>query len=384
MNNPIDTQAAPGILNFDRPVPDIFRIHLGGVWEIGQQLPSAGQVQELVSTDPRIRHIVFDSAALEGWDSALIIFLTKIIESGTKAGIAVERTGLPSGVQRLLCLASTVREPGGVTSHATREPFLARIGERTLGGLQASAGVLDFIGEATLAFFRLLGATARFRWADLALTIQECGPGALPIVSLISALVGIIVAFVGIVQLRVFGAEIYIADVVGIAMAREMGALMTAIIMMGRTGAAFAAQLGTMEVNEEIDAFRTLGISPMEFLVMPRILALVLMMPLLCIYSDIVGILGGALIGIGMFDLSITQYYDQTIQALTLTQLSIGIVKSAVFGVLIALSGCYYGMHCGRSASAVGNAATSAVVTGIVLIVVTDGIFAVITNALWI
>ena len=296
----------------------------------------------------------------------------------------METGGLPTGVQKLLSLALEALEKKAVHKEEIPEPFLARIGEITLNISQSAAGMFAFIGEATTAFIRLIMGRARFRSSDMALTIQECGPQALPIVSLISALVGVIVAFVGIVQLRLFGAEIYIANVVGIAMAREMGALMTAIIMMGRTGAAFAAQLGTMEVNEEIDAFKTLGISPMEFLVMPRIIALVLMMPLLCLYSDIVGILGGALIGIGMFDLSITQYYDQTIQALNLTQFSIGIIKSVVFAVLIALSGCYYGIHCGRSASSVGDATTSAVVMGIVLIVVADGIFAIITNALWI
>jgi phospholipid/cholesterol/gamma-HCH transport system permease protein len=236
------------------------------------------------------------------------------------------------------------------------------------------------LGEATIAFGRFVVGKAKFRRTDLWLTIQQCGADALPIVSLISFLVGMILAFVGAVQLALFGAQIYIANLVGIAMAREMGAIMTAIIMAGRTGAAFAAQIGTMQVNEEVDALTTMGISPMEFLVLPRMLALIVMMPLLCLYSDLVGILGGFVVGTGMFDISFTQYMEQTRLALNLTHFSIGVFKSAVFGVVVAIAGCLRGMESGRSASAVGDAATSAVVTSIVLIIVLDGIFAVVTN----
>ena len=182
--------------------------------------------------------------------------------------------------------------------------------------------------------------------------------------------------------MALFGAQIYVANLVGIAMAREMGALMTGIIMAGRTGAAFAAQIGTMQVNEEVDALTTMGISPMEFLVLPRMLALIVMMPLLCLYADLMGILGGVFVGVGMMDLNFLQYMEQTRNALNLTQFGIGVVKSVVFGIIIAVSGCLRGIECGRSASAVGDAATSAVVTSITLIIVADGIFAVITNIL--
>jgi phospholipid/cholesterol/gamma-HCH transport system permease protein len=190
--------------------------------------------------------------------------------------------------------------------------------------------------------------------------------------------VGLILAFVGAVQLKLFGAQIYVADLVGIGMAREMGAMMTAIVMAGRTGAAFAAQLGTMVVNEEIDALKTLGIAPMEFLVLPRMLALVLMLPLLCLYANLMGILGGGLIGVGLLDISPMAYLNQTRAALNLTQFVVGLVKAGVFGVLVALSGCLRGMQSGRSASAVGEAATSAVVTAIVSIIVSDAILTVI------
>jgi phospholipid/cholesterol/gamma-HCH transport system permease protein len=186
----------------------------------------------------------------------------------------------------------------------------------------------------------------------------------------------------GAVQLRQFGAQIYVADLVGLGMTREMGAIMTGVIMAGRTGAAFAAQLGTMQVNEEIDALTTMGIPPMEFLVLPRMLALMVMMPLLCVYADLVGMGAGLLIGIGLLDMSLVQYVTETQQAVHLVDCGLGLGKSVVFGALVALAGCLRGMQCGRSAAAVGAAATSAVVTGIVWIIACDGLWAVLTERL--
>jgi phospholipid/cholesterol/gamma-HCH transport system permease protein len=231
-----------------------------------------------------------------------------------------------------------------------------------------------------LALGALLRGRARFRISDLLAVIQDCGPRALGIVSLISFLIGLILGFVGAVQLQQFGASIFVANLVAIAMTREIGCIMTAIVMAGRTGAAFAAQLGTMNTNQEIDALSTMGIPPMEFLVLPRMLALILMMPLLTIYADLVGILGGAVVGMGMLGLGPTEYFEQTRGAVSLTSFFIGVSKSAVFGVLVALVGCLRGMQSGRSAAAVGLAATSAVVTSIVLIIVIDGIFAVVLS----
>jgi phospholipid/cholesterol/gamma-HCH transport system permease protein len=256
------------------------------------------------------------------------------------------------------------------------------VGNESLTLWHSAGEMMGFIGEAMQAFGKLITGRARFRLSDLVDIIYECGAAALPIVTLISFLVGLILAFVGAIQLQQFGAQIYVADLVGIAMAREMGALMTGIIMSGRTGAAFAAQLGTMQVNEEIDALTTFGLSPMEFLVLPRMIALILMMPLLAVYADLMGILGGGLVGVGLLKITVTQYVNETLNAVHLVDFAVGIVKSAVFGVLVALSGCMRGIQCGRSASAVGLAATSAVVTAIVLIIITDGIFAVLTNAL--
>jgi len=229
---------------------------------------------------------------------------------------------------------------------------------------------------------RMFGGKARFRRSDLFLNLQECGAQALPIVSLISLLVGLILAFVGAIQLKMFGAQIYVASLVGIAMVRVMGAIMTGIIMAGRTGASFAAQLGTMQVNEEIDALQTMGFSAMEFLVLPRMLALFIMMPLLCLYADLMGILGGFVVGVGMLDLGVMEYFNQTKEAVGLTNLWIGLFHGAVFGVIIALAGCMRGIQCGRSASDVGDATTSAVVTSIVSIIVATAIITIVCNTL--
>jgi phospholipid/cholesterol/gamma-HCH transport system permease protein len=186
----------------------------------------------------------------------------------------------------------------------------------------------------------------------------------------------------GALQLERFGAQIYVADLVGIAMVREVGALMTAIIMAGRTGAAYAAELGTMQVNEEIDAFQTLGISPMDYLVMPRLLALVLMMPLLSLYAGLVGILAGIVVSVTVFDLSVYEYYQQTLRALNMTHFTVGMMKGTLYGALIALAGCLRGMQCGRSAQAVGQATTSAVVTSIISIVIAASLTTIILQQL--
>ncbi|MCI0653451.1 MAG: ABC transporter permease, partial [Methylococcaceae bacterium] len=258
---------------------------------------------------------------------------------------------------------------------------LYSIGERLLANRANAQKQLYFLGETCLSLSRFFTGRARYRSSDIWLFIEECGPRALPIVTLISVLVGLILAFVGSVQLTMFGAQIYIANLVGLGMAREMGALMTAVIMAGRTGAAFAAQLGSMKVNEEIDALKTMGISPVDFLVLPRIIALVLMMPLLCLYADFMGILGGMLVGVGLLDLSLTEYYTQTEAALAMRDFNVGLFKSAVYGILVAIAGCMRGMDSGRSSAAVGEAATNAVVTGIIWIIVSDAILTVIYNA---
>jgi phospholipid/cholesterol/gamma-HCH transport system permease protein len=368
-----------GGLSFIQSQDGTLIIRLVGAWSLKAGIPSAADIQgQFASTTGISRRIAFDSRELTSWDSSVLTFLVEVSELCRQRGIPMDREGLPLGVQKLLALAEAVPERKGARREVTEASFLERVGTGTLGFAASTKEMLAFLGDMTVTFIALFRLKARYRASDLFLLIQQCGAQALPIVTLISFLVGVILAFVGAVQLKQFGAQIYVADLVGIAMMREMGAMMTGIIMAGRTGAAFAAQLGTMKVTQEIDAFTTAGFSPLEFLVLPRVMALILMMPLLCLYADFVGVIGGAVIGVGMLDLSWTTYFNETANAISLTDITGGVFKASVYGVLIALSGCLRGLQSGNSSSAVGDAATSAVVTGIVAIVVACGIFAVV------
>ena len=356
-------------------------IRLSGAWTLRRGLPSAEPIgHELAARRPSA--VVFEVHELGAWDSALVTFLRHVEALCARHQVAMRREALPAGVQRLLALAGAAREQPSARRVISRIPWVARLGTAALDLAANGVRTVTFIGDITLASGRLVRGTARLRFRDLAVLVQECGAQALPIVTLISVLVGMILAFVGAVQLERFGAQIYVADLVGIAMVREMGCIMTGIIMAGRTGSGFAAQLGTMQVTQEVDALTTLGIPTVDFLVLPRIVALCLMMPVLCVYADVLGIGGGAVVGVGMLDLTLPQYVHETASAITFANFAVGVGKSVVFGALIGIAGCLRGMQAGRSSAAVGDAATSAVVTGIILIVAADGVFAVLLNTL--
>jgi phospholipid/cholesterol/gamma-HCH transport system permease protein len=335
-----------------------------------------------MDASPRPERVTFDAGRLGRWDSGLLTFLLAVREAALARKVGFDPAGLPEGVRSLIRLASAVPERDEARREVVRPPFLARVGIGWTSLTRSGGDAVAFVGDATLSLLRLFAGRAQFRRSELFLIIQQVGAEALPIVALISVLVGLILAFVGSVQLQLFGAQIYVANLVAIGMTREMGAMMAAIIMAGRTGASFAAQLGTMQVNEEIDALKTLGVEPTDFLVLPRMVALILMMPLLCVYADVLGILGGFLVGVGMLDISPAQYWNQTLAWLRPQGVLLGIGKSVIFGIIIAVSGCLRGIQCGRSAAAVGAAATSSVVTAIVWIIVADGLFAVLTNIL--
>ncbi len=353
-----------------------------GDWIIGNTLPSVTQVtaelQRYAVTD------IFLNGALSlgRWDSRLVAFVSGIVGVLGQKNIKIDLSGLPKGVCGLVDLAKAVPRSETTSKTEQRESFQYQLGNKGIEVVREVKDILVFTGEAWLSIVRFTSGKSCFRSGDFWLIVQECGPNALPIVTLISMLIGLILAFVGAIQLRMFGADIYIANLVALGMVREMGAMMTAIIMAGRTGAAYAAQLGTMQVNEEIDAFKTMGIIPMDFLVLPRMLALILMMPLLTLYADFLGIMGGLVVGVGLLDLSFIEYYHQTVGSIKLLDCATGLIKSTVFGVLVALSGCMSGMQCGRSSSAVGKAATSAVVSGIVSIVVADSVLTVVYDSL--
>jgi len=360
-----------------RQTDDALLIKLSGAWLLQQSRPVFSNIEPSLR-DSSITRITFDSQLMTAWDTGLLTFLSQLIRFTQSQHIEIDKSGLPSGVQRLLALASAVPAVKETGREKKSVGFISQIGTFTIELLHGVPASLSFFGEVILSLGRWLRGKAQYRQSDLFLIIEEVGPQGLGIVGLISFLVGLILAYMGAVQLMQFGAEIYIADLVAIGMVREMGALMTGIIIAGRTGAAFAAQLGTMQVNEEIDALKTLGISAIDFLVLPRMLALITMMPLLTLYSGLIGVTAGLAVATLVFDIGAFEYYHQTIRALDLNQFAVGVFKGTIYGALVAFSGCLRGMQCGRSAQAVGEATTSAVVTSILLIVIAASVLTIV------
>ncbi|MGO9604310.1 MAG: MlaE family ABC transporter permease [Candidatus Binataceae bacterium] len=380
--NPEKSSSDQGTVSFSRLDSATLLVAFVGPWHLRQDVPSASVVDSQLKSSPPIRRVAFDTSQLTAWDSGLITFLVKTSEFCRAGKVEQDRNGLPAGLRRLVELAEAVPENKGARPAARRATFFERLGDATIGYGLSVKEFMAFLGDLAVALTRFATGKARYRKVDLRETLRDCGPSAVGIVSLIAFLVGVILAFMGAVQLAQFGASIFVADLVCIGMTRDMGAIMTAIIMSGRTGAAFAAKLGTMKVTQETDALATMGIAPMEFLVLPRVLALVLMMPLLCVFADFFGILGGMFVGFGMLGISARSYTQETIATLTLTNFFGGLFKATVYGLLIAIAGCLRGFQCGNSSSAVGDAATQAVVMSIVMGVVACGVFAVVFNVI--
>jgi phospholipid/cholesterol/gamma-HCH transport system permease protein len=373
--------SSPNLL-LERPSPDTLLIKLSGDIRGQSELLSIGVVRDVMDPTTGARLLLFESAGVSAWDSRFVAFIRKCAELCRTRNVELRDEGLPEGVRRLLRLAQAVPERIDARQVFVKAPLLQKLGESAIRGWRDTLELFTFLGENLAALGNLLRGRAQFHWPDALLVMQECGPQALGIVALINFLVGLILAFVGATELTRFGAPIYVADLVGIASVREMGCLMTGIILCGRTGAAFAAQLGTMKVNEEISAFQTFGISPVEFLVLPRMVALIVVMPFLCVFADLISIAGGLLVSISMLDVTATEYLTRTIHAIQFKSFLLGIGKGSFFGFVVAYAGCFRGMQSGYSAAAVGEATTRAVVTGITAIVASDGIFAVLCNAL--
>lgn len=356
-------------------------ITLSGDWDVAHGIASLVPVTQELARDEGVAGITVQ-AKVAVYDSSLIAFLLKLHEICTLGDIPLALHGLPDGAWRLYTLATAVPEREGTGRPDKGFAPLTALGKKTLRAAKEGRDWLNFLGSITVSGMRLLRGKAQFQKRDFLLFVEECGAQALPIVTIIALLIGLILAFVGAMQLKLFGAELYVANLVAIAMAREMGAVMTAIVLAGRTGAAFAAQIGAMQGNEEVDALTTLGISPVDFLVLPRVLALVLMTPLLCLYADIMGLIGGYIVSVGILDVTGAAYINQTMNAVKLGDFVVGLAKSLVFGIIVASAGCLQGLRAGRSAAAVGEATTKAVVTGILFIIVADGMFAVLLNLL--
>lgn len=346
---------------------------LSGHWQRGIEPTVVGPAP----SRPPVR---FEASSLEDFDSSLPAFLLALLRSHPNTPLP-PLTGLPSQLHGLMELALAVPEELEATPPPTQASALAQLGKATLLASQSARTITHFTGLAMLSLGRFLIGRARFRPREFWVILQECGPQALPIVALISFLTGLILAFVGNVQLANFGASLYVADLVGIAMVREMGVVMTAILMSGRTGAAYAAHLGSMNANQEIDALQTFGIDPFDFLVLPRMIALVLMMPLLTLFANAIGIFGGMLVGAAVH-IPPVLYWNETLASVSLTTSLLGVFKSVFFGAVIAICGCLQGMRAGHSSADVGQATTRAVVASITTIIILDSAFAAIFTIL--
>ena len=368
--------ATPGQVALRRADDGGLVVVVSGRWRVVDGAFPEADVAAAIAARPPAQ-VVFDASALDGWDSGLVAFAADVEAAAHARGVPVDPSGLPAGVRRLLDLAAAapVRAPAPAPHHAA---IPERLGQAAIDRGRRWRDAVAFVGEVAAALGRLVTGRARARVHDVLVEIQQAGADAVPIVSLICFVVGLILAFVATVQLRAFGAELYIANLVGIAIVREMGAIMTAIVLAGRTGAAYAAQLGSMRLSEELDALRVIGVSPVDRLVLPRLIALTLLLPVLCLYGDLLGVLGGAVVGIGLADVPAPIYARQSLAAFDLGDLIGGLVKASVYGLLVAAAGCFEGLRAGRTAAAVGRAATAAVVDGIVLVIVACGLFAVI------
>ena len=329
-----------------------------------------------IANDDKITQIVIDTTHLQQWDSSLVAIIFELAKITLKRNIKLKRVNFPDGLNRLINLALSVdRKPVQIVEN--KKTFLEYVGDWGISVYTGFNKGTDFLKQSWQALKRLLSGKSVMRGIDLSFALEDCGYKAIPIVTLISFMVGLILAFVGAVQLKTFGAQIYVASLVTIGMTRIMGAIMTGIIMAGRTGASYAATIGTMQVNEEVDALKTMGINPVDFLVLPRMLALTVTMPILTMWADFMGMLGGGFVGVTMLGIPMQKYWDMSVSAITMDNFLVGIFHGLVFGIVTAICGCYYGVHCGRNADSVGLATTKAVVSSIVWMIVMTGIITV-------
>jgi phospholipid/cholesterol/gamma-HCH transport system permease protein len=359
-----------------RTAAGVLEVDLEGPWRLSGETPRWGPVVG----GARPSSVRLRADGVTQWDTSLIVFLGEAQRWCGAAGIPCDTAPLPEKMRLLSGQFEASMRTAGHDTHS--QSLVVEVGLSTRSAVAQVQDFLRFVGECSIDTVRLVTGRTGLRWNDCLGEMQKCGAMALPIVSLISFLVGVTLAYSGSIVLKRFGGEIWVADLIGVAMTREMGALMAAIVLAGRTGAAFAAEIGSMKANEEIDALSTLGISPVRFLVIPRVLALGFMMPLLAIYANCLGILGGMAVAYATLDIPPAAYWVEMLTIVTLPDVFVGIIKAVVFGLIVGLSGCLRGLQSDRNASGVGQAATSAVVTAILLIIVADAVFAVLFNAL--
>ncbi len=337
-------------------------------------IPEVWDAARRAAAEAPEKPITVDAAGVDYCDGAGVALFVDLLRV-SRAG-SVEIANLKPGIDVLLKQFDPRRLEHDLDPEPKRRPLIEEIGAAAYGVWNDIRVQVSFIGETTAALLHAATHPASVRWKDVWRICERVGADALPIVGLISFLLGLILAFQSAVPMKRFGAEIFVADLIGLSMLRELGPLMTAILLAGRSGAAFAAEIGTMKVNQEVDAMTTMGLNPVRFLVTPRIIAALLMTPLLVLFSDLIGLIGGALT-MRSFSIPIVTFLKEVDSAVTMTDFLAGFVKSFVFATLVAGIGCLRGLDTAAGASAVGDSATRAVVSGIILLVVVDGLFAV-------
>ena len=356
---------------------DVVKIFCSGIWTVHGIAQLERQLNEMIW--PVATSLVIDGSAISALDTSGAWLLHRMANSIEQKGINVRITGLRPEFNSLLALVSTCAVLPPKPTHPNKG-ILARIGLNAWFGIESIMGMFAFVGESAIAMMRLAVQPRRIRWRTIFHNIQIAGFEALPIVGLLSFLMGVVIAYQGADQLQRFGANIFIADLVGLTMLRELSPLLTAIIIAGRSGSAYAAQIATMKVTEEIDALRTIGVSQQELLVVPKILALSIVLPLLTVYADVSGVLGGMIMASSRLDVSFDVFIDRLEVAISLSSFLTGIVKAPVFALIIALVGCYQGFQVSGSADSVGRQTTLSVVQSIFLVIVADALFSVVFN----
>ena len=364
-----------------QPTPQ--ELALSGCWTAR----GIGQIEHQLDSvrAPLKTAVIADGAGVKALDTAGAWALQKLLLRLQKEGIAVTVQGLQPQFSKLLeVVAQQVADQANTPVPPTIKPHsaLERIGRSVASYFQQTFALLSFVGESVTALAGSLMHPARIRWRPILFNIRLAGFDALPIVGLLSFLLGVVVAYQGADQLKQYGANIFVADLVGLSMLREFAPLITAIILAGRSGSAYAAQIGTMTVTEEIDAMRTLGIAPLELLVLPKIAALVIVLPLLTVFADVLGVFGGMLMAQAQLGVTYGDFLDRFIKAVSVTHYMVGIGKAPVFGLIIAVVGCFQGFRTKGGADSVGRQTTRAVVQSIFLVIVADALFSVAFSAL--
>ncbi len=352
-------------------------VRCAGAWTV-QGIARLERRLEVLSW-PGEGDLAIDGSAISALDTAGAWLLHRTMRALEQRGRNVRMNGLRPEFSALLQLVAS-RPVTPESTAPARAGLLTNIGQQTWRGLIGMSGMLSFIGESTLILLRSLVQPRRIRWRPILHNMQTAGFEALPIVGLLSFLMGFVIAYQGADQLQRFGANIFIVDLVGLSMLRELSPLLTAIIVAGRSGSAFAAQIGTMKVTEEIDALRTIGVGPTEMLVLPKMLALIIALPLLTVWADVAGVLGGMLMARSQLDVSFDVFIDRLGDAVSLSSFLTGIGKAPVFAAIIALVGCYQGFQVSGSADSVGRQTTVSVVQSIFLVILADALFSVVFN----